>query len=148
MEVSREERDLLDVHLLGAHCKVPDLHVLDHALAKRSHTRAPLREGLAAANSRLMVSQKNAQGEEKLEAAVGTTYRWSTAVALPHTAPRFSPTVLLNCATDGVSLWPTYRRPFDLIFRRAKNEEWSALADYFRTFLLNGNNFEPAVSAA
>src|SRR5437016_12845699 len=21
--------------------------------------------------------------------------------------------VLLNCATDGVSLWPTYRRPFD-----------------------------------
>ena len=26
----------------------------------------------------------------KLEAAVGTTYRWNTAVALPHTAPRFS----------------------------------------------------------
>jgi site-specific DNA recombinase len=33
--------------------------------------------------------------------------------------------VLLNCATDGVSLWPTYRKPFDLIFERAKNEEWS-----------------------
>ena len=48
--------------------------------------------GLAAANSRLMVSQRNAQGEEKLEAAVGTTYRWNTAVALPHTAPRFSST--------------------------------------------------------
>lgn len=30
--------------------------------------------------------------------------------------------VLLNCATDGVSLWPTYRKPFDLIFQRAKNE--------------------------
>jgi len=29
---------------------------------------------LAAANSRLMVSQRNAQGEEKLEAAVGTTW--------------------------------------------------------------------------
>jgi site-specific DNA recombinase len=43
--------------------------------------------------------------------------------------------VLLNCATDGVSLWPTYRKPFDLIFERAKNEEWSALADDFRTFL-------------
>lgn len=42
--------------------------------------------------------------------------------------------VLLNCATDGVSLWPTYRKPFDLIFQRTKNEEWSALADDFRTF--------------
>ena len=37
--------------------------------------------------------------------------------------------VLLNCATDGVSLWPTYRKPFDLIFQRAKHQEWSALAD-------------------
>jgi len=34
--------------------------------------------------------------------------------------------VLLNCAADGVSLMPTYRKPFDLIFQRAKNEEWSA----------------------
>ena len=38
-------------------------------------------------------------------------------------------TVLLNCATDGVSLWPTYRKPFDLIFQRAKNEEWSGRED-------------------
>jgi hypothetical protein len=38
------------------------------------------------------VLQRNAQGEEKLEAAVGTTYRWNTAAALPHTAQRFSPT--------------------------------------------------------
>jgi DNA invertase Pin-like site-specific DNA recombinase len=38
-------------------------------------------------------------------------------------------TVLLNCATDGVSLWPTYRKPFDLIFQRAKNEEWSGRMD-------------------
>jgi site-specific DNA recombinase len=37
--------------------------------------------------------------------------------------------VLLNCATDGVNLWPTYRKPFDLIFERAKNEEWSAQSD-------------------
>ena len=43
--------------------------------------------------------------------------------------------VLLNCATDGLSLWPTYRKPFDLIFQRAKNEEWSALADDFRTWI-------------
>ena len=32
--------------------------------------------------------------------------------------------VLSNCSTDGVSLWPAYRKPFDLIFQRAKNEEW------------------------
>jgi hypothetical protein len=44
--------------------------------------------------------------------------------------------VLLNCATDGVNLTPTYREPFDLIFQRAKNEEWLALADDFRTLLL------------
>jgi DNA invertase Pin-like site-specific DNA recombinase len=37
--------------------------------------------------------------------------------------------VLLNCATDGVSLWPNYRKPFDLIFRRAKNKEWSGRED-------------------
>ena len=37
--------------------------------------------------------------------------------------------VLLNCTTNGVSLWPTYRKPFDLIFQRAKNEEWSGRED-------------------
>jgi len=38
--------------------------------------------------------------------------------------------------TDGVNLWPVYRKPFDLIFERAKSEDWSALEDDFRTFLL------------
>ena len=37
--------------------------------------------------------------------------------------------VLLNCATDGVSLSPTYRKPFDLIFERAKTENWSGRED-------------------
>jgi site-specific DNA recombinase len=37
--------------------------------------------------------------------------------------------VLLNCAVDGVSIQPTYRRPFDLIFQRAKNQEWSGRED-------------------
>jgi len=37
--------------------------------------------------------------------------------------------VLLNCSTDGVSLWPVYRKPFDLIFERAKTEDWSGSAD-------------------
>jgi len=39
--------------------------------------------------------------------------------------------VLLNCATDGVSLTPTYRKPFDLIFERAKTEDWSACYGVF-----------------
>jgi site-specific DNA recombinase len=31
--------------------------------------------------------------------------------------------VVWNCSIDAVSLYPTYRKPFDLIFKRAKNEE-------------------------
>ncbi len=34
--------------------------------------------------------------------------------------------VLSNCAIDAVSIYPTYRKPFDLIFQRAKREEWRA----------------------
>jgi hypothetical protein len=51
--------------------------------------------------------------------------------------------VVLNYETDGVSLYPTYRKPFDLIFKRAKNEEWSALEDDLRTFLLVGIQAAP-----
>ena len=49
--------------------------------------------------------------------------------------------VLLNCTTDGVNLTPTYRKPFDLIFERAKNEEWSGRAD------LNCRPLAPQASA-
>jgi site-specific DNA recombinase len=49
--------------------------------------------------------------------------------------------VLLNCATDGVTITPTYRKPFDLIFQRAKNEEWSGRAD------LNCRPLAPQASA-
>ena len=34
--------------------------------------------------------------------------------------------VLSNCSIDGTSLYPTYRKPFDLIFNRAKTKEWRA----------------------
>lgn len=34
--------------------------------------------------------------------------------------------VLSNCKVDAASVYPTYRKPFDLIFQRAKNEEWRA----------------------
>ena len=37
--------------------------------------------------------------------------------------------VLLNCSIDGVSLTPTYRKPFDLICKRVKTEEWSGRED-------------------
>ncbi|MGH9828913.1 MAG: hypothetical protein ACREDR_37310, partial [Blastocatellia bacterium] len=37
--------------------------------------------------------------------------------------------VLSNCAVDAVSIYPSYKKPFDLIFARAKNEEWRARRD-------------------
>jgi site-specific DNA recombinase len=37
--------------------------------------------------------------------------------------------VLSNCAMDGASLYPTYRKPFDMIFQRVKTEEWRARRD-------------------
>jgi len=37
--------------------------------------------------------------------------------------------VLSNCGIDAVSLYPTYRKPFDLIFERVKTEEWCARGD-------------------
>jgi hypothetical protein len=37
--------------------------------------------------------------------------------------------VLSNCSVDATSIYPTYRKPFDLIFARAKNEEWRARRD-------------------
>ncbi len=37
--------------------------------------------------------------------------------------------VLSNCAIDAVSIYPTYRKPFNLIFQMAKNEEWRARGD-------------------
>jgi hypothetical protein len=43
--------------------------------------------------------------------------------------------VLSNCTIDAASIYPTYRKPFDLIFAKAKNEEWRAQRDDFRTFL-------------
>jgi site-specific DNA recombinase len=49
--------------------------------------------------------------------------------------------VLLNCSINAISLYPTYRKPFDLIFKRAKSEEWSGRAD------LNCRPLAPQASA-
>jgi site-specific DNA recombinase len=43
--------------------------------------------------------------------------------------------VLLNCTTDGVDIWPTYRKPFRSNLSAGTKEDWSALADDFRTFM-------------
>jgi len=45
---------------------------------------------LAAGDSHPMVLQRERKERKKLEVVVGTTYRWNTAAALPHTAQRFS----------------------------------------------------------
>jgi site-specific DNA recombinase len=37
--------------------------------------------------------------------------------------------VLSNCSVDAVSIYPTYRKPFDIIFERAKTKEWSGRED-------------------
>ena len=37
--------------------------------------------------------------------------------------------VLSNCAVDAINLYPTYRKPFDLIFQRAQKGEWWAWAE-------------------
>jgi hypothetical protein len=41
----------------------------------------------------------------------------------PSEQGRLLKSVLLNCSTDGITLWPVYRKPFDLIFERAKKQD-------------------------
>ncbi|ABF42963.1 Recombinase [Candidatus Koribacter versatilis Ellin345] len=59
----------------------------------------------------------------------------------PHEQAELLKKVLLNCSIDGVSLYPTYRKPFDVIFERAKSNEWSGRAD------LNCRPLAPQASA-
>ncbi len=37
--------------------------------------------------------------------------------------------VLSNCSMDAVSLYPTYRKPFDMICKRVKSNDWSGRED-------------------
>ncbi len=37
--------------------------------------------------------------------------------------------IVSNCTTDGLTLCPEYRKPFDVIFERVKTEEWRARRD-------------------
>jgi len=43
--------------------------------------------------------------------------------------------VLSNRCIDSVSLYPNYRKPFDLIFQMGKTKEWCAQGDDLRTFV-------------
>ena len=44
----------------------------------------------------------------------------------PQEQARLLRIVLSNCKIDATTLYPAYRRPFDLIFERTKNEGWRA----------------------
>ena len=37
--------------------------------------------------------------------------------------------VVSNCSIDAVNVYPTYRKPFNLIFAQGKNEGWRARRD-------------------
>ncbi len=37
--------------------------------------------------------------------------------------------VFSNCCVDAVTVTPTYRKPFEMIFKRAQLEEWSGRLD-------------------
>jgi hypothetical protein len=62
-----------------------------------------------------------------------SSYPWITRSRRP--LPQHQPSrarvkkVLLNCSIDAVSITPTYRKPFDMIFERAKRKEWSGRED-------------------
>ena len=43
----------------------------------------------------------------------------------------------LNCTIDAANVYPTYRKPFDLIFQAAQTARWWALGDDFRTLPLS-----------
>jgi site-specific DNA recombinase len=52
--------------------------------------------------------------------------------------------VLSNCRIDGVSLYPTYRKPFDLIFQRAKTKDWRRERDSNPRYPLRYTRFRGA----
>jgi hypothetical protein len=61
---------------------------------------------------------------------IGPANRMSSSSVLPAISFRcfFNPRPL-HRAVDAVSVYPTYRKPFDMIFQRAKTGEWWAWVD-------------------
>jgi len=52
----------------------------------------------------------------------------------PQEQRRLLNVLLSNCTLLDGSLCPTYKKPFDLLVERVKNEEWLGLREDFRTF--------------
>jgi hypothetical protein len=52
--------------------------------------------------------------------------------------------VLLNCSIEAVSVTPIYKKPFDMIFERAKTQEWST----FMVHLVPGSGALPRLESA
>ena len=66
-KVAGEPDDLLDIHALCVRCQVADLHILDHATAKRAH-RQLLCEMNSATWRRRIVSRLSCQTRERRRA--------------------------------------------------------------------------------
>jgi hypothetical protein len=47
----------------------------------------------------------------------------------PEEQAEFPKLVVSNCSIDAVNVYPTYRKPFDLIFATSQNEGWRARRD-------------------
>ena len=74
-------------------------------------------QGLQEASADTLLTAKRA-----LELANKACFLYFTQT--PEEQAKLLKMVLSNCRTDGVSLYPAYRKPFDLIFARAKMKEW------------------------
>jgi hypothetical protein len=79
-------------------------------------------QGLQHASSDVLATAK-----EALELANRAYFLYVTES--PAEPGRLLKKVLLNCRVDGTILYPTYRKPFDMICERAKNQEWSGQQD-------------------
>src|SRR5205085_8282239 len=79
-------------------------------------------QGLEAANPDMLLTAKRA-----LELANKAYFLYVTQI--PAEQAKLLKMVASNCRFDGVSLYPAYKKPFDLIFERAKLKEWRARRD-------------------
>jgi site-specific DNA recombinase len=74
-------------------------------------------QGLEQASSDVLMTAKRA-----LELANKAYFLYVTQT--PEEQAKLLKMVLSNCRMDNASLYPAYRKPFDIIFQRAKTKEW------------------------
>ena len=90
----------------------------------------------------LRTSHNDRIGDAKRVLELANKAYFLYVVRKPAEQARLLRKVLLTCSIDGTSVYRRYRKPFDMIFERAKRKEWSALADDFRTFLFTPNSYK------